>query len=255
MARRLSDYSEFLSALRQTFVESYEFSCEPDLKEILKEPRLIVASNHATPLSWLPAMTTLAHEYEKAGGSDRSPRGVIDKWFYSNPWLTKVAEYLSQYDRPQSFEELLADFSTADRTDLIVFPEGANTFFGDVHSVQEFRSSRFIELSIRAEAPILLVVHAGSEGWSLPFFVPPEWIALVAPYSKFFSEGLTKFQSLNLPWLPKKISKFRVKCVLYRSPLTAIDLLSDEQDRREQIREEAEKVRKIMQDLLRSISE
>jgi hypothetical protein len=253
MTRRVSDYSEFLSALRQTFVESYEFSCSPPLDQILKEPRLIIASNHATPLSWLPAMTTLAHEFEKAGGGDRSPRGVLDKWFYTHPLLTRAAEYLSQYNRPQSFDELLTDFGQAERTDLIVFPEGANTFFGDVHEIQNFRSSRFVELSIRSGTPILLVVHAGSEDWSLPVHIPPEWIAYVLPFSKFFGEGLLKAQALNFPWWPKKISRFRMKCRLYQSALKTSELSADPDTCRSQVQDEAQKVRTAMLELLAEI--
>ncbi|MGZ5278730.1 MAG: hypothetical protein ACXWC9_02235 [Pseudobdellovibrionaceae bacterium] len=255
MTRRLSDYSEFLSVLRQSFVETYEFSCEPPLNEILKEPRLIIAANHATPLSWLPSMTTLAHEFEKSGGGDRSPRGVIDRWFYSNPLTAFMAEYLSQYNKPQNFDDLLADFSKSDRTDLVVFPEGANTFFGDVHDVQEFRSSRFVELSIRAHAPILIVVHAGSEKWSLPVEIPPEWVAYILPFSKFFGEKIMKAQVLNFPWWPKKISNFKMKCRLYRSRLQESDLSSDPELRKDQIRNEAEHVRQLMRELIKEITE
>jgi hypothetical protein len=251
MTRRLADYSEFLSVLRKSFVEHYEFSSEQDLKEILlKETRLIIAANHSTPLSWLPAMTTLAHEFEMAGGGDRSPRAVIDRWFYLNPVTAWMASYLSQYHQPQSFDELLADFSGTKRTDLVVFPEGANTFFGDVREVQEFRSSRFIELSILASAPVLIVAHTGSEDWSLPVAIPPEWIAYVLPFSKFFGEGLMKARAFNLPFFPKKIENFRMRCALHRPSLQASELSSDPSERKQQIRAEADLVREKMRDLL-----
>ncbi len=251
MTRRLADYSEFLTALRKSFVTRYEFHSEPDLKDILAhETRLIIAANHSTPLSWLPAMTTLAHEFEMAGGGDRSPRAVVDRWFYANPLTAWMASYLSQYHAPQSFAELLADFSQAARTDLVVFPEGANTFFGDVHEVQEFRSSRFIELSILAKAPILIVAHAGSEDWSLPVAIPPEWIAYVLPFSKFFGESLMQARAFNLPFFPKKIENFRMQCILHRPSLQEADLSNDPAERKLQIQNEADLVREKMRDLL-----
>ncbi len=252
MPRQLSDYSEFLTAIHKTWIEETDFKSTPDFMEVMKEPRLVVAINHSTPLSWLPAMSALTLEAVKSGGGDRTPQGVVDKWFYSNPLTKIVGEYLSQSDHPQTFDELLANFSQAERTDLVVFPEGANTFFGDVHAVQEFRSSRFIELAIRAQAPILVVAHTGSENWSVPFQIPNEWIEFVQPFSKFFGEGLMKYRSLNLPFFLKRIPVFRVRCALYRPSLQSADLASDPQDRRVQIRTEAEKVRQMMIDLLKT---
>ncbi len=254
MARRLSDYSEFLLALHQSIIEQTEFSSAPALTEIMKETRMVVAINHATPLSWLPAMSTLALEAIQAGGGDRTPMGVVDRWFYKNPLTQFLAEYLSQSHHPQSFDELLSNFTQTERADLIVFPEGANTFFGDVHEVQEFRSSRFAEMAIRAHCPILIVSHAGSEGWSFPLQIPPEWIAYVMPFSKFFGEGLTKARAINFPWIPRKISKFQMKCKLYWPSLKEADLSADRETCRQQVQAEAEKARQIMQDLLKTES-
>jgi hypothetical protein len=251
MPRRLSDYAEFLLALHQSIIEKTEFSSNPPMYEIMKEPRLVVAINHATPLSWLPAMSTLALEAGQTGGGDRIPMGVVDRWFYSNPLTQFAAGYFSNSRLPQSFDELLADFSKAERKDLIVFPEGANTFFGDVHDVHEFRSSRFVEMAIRARCPILIVAHKGSEGWSFPFQVPPEWIAYIMPFSKFFGEGLLKAKAINFPAIPWKIPVFQMKCELYWPRLQESDLLPDIESCKAQIHEEAKQVRQMMSDLLK----
>jgi hypothetical protein len=250
MPRTISHYHEFLQALQKSFVEKYSFNCEPGLKEVLQNPRLILAINHSTPLSWLPAMSVLAVEFQNAGGSERISRGVVDRWFYSNPITKFVAQYLTHSDRPHSFEEILSDFSQGQLNDLLVFPEGANAFFGDVHEVQEFRSARFIEISILADAPILVVAHRGSEGWSFPLHIPAEWTSYISPFSKFFAEKLSTGNALNFPLFPRKISNFEMKCCLYRPTLTASDLSTDLSQRRAQLMAEAQLVRKSMCEMM-----
>lgn len=253
MARRLSDYSEFLKVLAESFIDRFEFHSQPAFSEILREPRLLVALNHSTPLSWIPAGAALALEAIKAGGGDRTPRAVMDKWFYSNPLTKRIAEYFTQFDRPQSFDELLASFVQSERTDLVIFPEGANTFFGSVTEIGEFRSHRFVELAIRAEAPLLLVVHKGSESWSWPLQLPPEWGAFLLPFSKFFGENILKASIFNLPLIPQKLPRFQMTCELYRPALKAVEFSTDPEELEIQLRTEAEKIRRRMQEILSSM--
>ncbi len=255
VSRQLSEYREFLDALEKTLIAKSEFHCTPPLSEIMQEPRLLVTLNHSTPLSWIPAILTLALKSIGAGGGDRTPRGVVDKWFYSNPLTKPLAEYLSQSYQPQSFEDLLSSFSQAQRTDLVIFPEGANSFFGNVADIQEFRSYRFVELAIRAGSPILLAVHKGSEGWSFPLQLPASWGPFVLPFSKFFGEMILKSSTFNLPLLPHKLEHFQMSCELYRPQLQLSELSEDRSQAQEQLKVEAEKIRQRMQDLLAALSE
>lgn len=74
---------------------------------MVKHPRTIVILNHATPLSWIPAISFLTQKVVAAGGGDRKPLGVADKWLFSNPFTKPLAEYLTQSDRHLSFEKLM----------------------------------------------------------------------------------------------------------------------------------------------------
>lgn len=253
MLRSLNDYAELLIPLHKSIIESVDFRSNPDFTEVMRQPRLVVAINHSTPLSWLPAMTTLALHAIQADGGDRTPRGIMDRWFYSNPVTKLIAQYLGQSEQPLNFEQLLENFKSSRRCDVVIFPEGALTFFGSVHEVQEFRSYRFVELAIRAQAPLLLVGHKGSENWSIPLQIPPEWGAFLMPYSSFFGERLLKAQTFNLPIIPHKILSFKMNCELYWPDLKETDLSEDPEICKSQIKGEAEKVRLLMQALIQSV--
>jgi hypothetical protein len=256
MSRILNDYSEFLEALQKTLIEKVNFIGESDLKRAVEQPRLVVALNHATPLSWIPAITTLALETVKAGGGDRTPRGVVDRWFYNNPLTNPLAEYLTQSKVPQNFEDLLQHFSESEKTDLVIFPEGAHSFFGDLTEIQKFRSGRFVELALRAQAPILVVAHRGSENWSRPLQLPEQMAVLAQiarPLSPFFARMLSTSQVFNLPKLPRKIVQFQMSCALYEPSLGAEGLSLDLSTRKSQLDQEAEKIRQQMREMLRKM--
>lgn len=251
--RQLQDYQPFLSALLRSMVNELEFDEVDSLKDCLRNPRLVTVMNHSTPLSWIPPICWLTEKVCEAGGGARYPRGVVDRFFYGNPLTRPIAEYVSQSDHPQSFEDILESFQHADQTDLVVFPEGALTFFGDVNKIQKFRSPRFLEIAIRAKAPLLLAVHRGSESWNMPLTLPFELVNLVGTYSKFFGEKLKEEQTINLPLRLSKIPRFAMKTKLYVPELYEADLSADPHERRAQLEVETEKLRQIMQDLFDEI--
>jgi len=254
--RKLKDYEPFLRALFQTICDdSRLITDQVALEDILRNPRLIVALNHATPLSWIPAISYLTSKVVQAGGGDRVPVGIIDKFFFSNPLTIPFAEYISQSRTPKGFAELLSALQSPEPVDLAVFPEGALTFFGSLNEIQPFRSPRIIELSIRSGVPILLCVHRGSETWNLNLSVPPKLGSLLMPISQFFGRGLIQNGSLNLPVNLKKIPKFSMKLHLYSPALYEADLSADPTELRFQLEQEAEQVREMMQEMWESLGE
>jgi hypothetical protein len=237
--RKVSDYLLWLEPVLKSIAVQCSFQTDPNLHEILGHKKLIFVINHSTPLSWLPAICLLTVKVNEAGGGDRVPRGIVDNWFYTNPFGIFIAEYLSQTARPQSAKEIIESFSQAEQADLVLFPEGANTFFGDPKEIQPFRSPRFVEIAKQTQTPLFLAVHKGSENWSVPLQVPKEYAEKIAPLTKFFGPKLLAGALLNFPMPLQKISHFQMQGELYQ--------LGDGS-----IEEEAEKVRQRMSDMLNS---
>lgn len=252
--KRLGEYQSFLSALLRSMVDRFEFTTDDDMTELMKEPRLMVVLNHGTPISWVPPICLLTEKAVEAGGEDRISRGIIDRFFYSNPLTQPIAEYVTQSPTPQTFEELLQQFSTVERTDLVVFPEGAMTFFGDVSEIQPFRSPRFLEIAIRAEAPLLLAIHRGTEQWNLRLPLPLELIQTVSMFSKFFGAKLQQEPQINLPLRLGKVPNFRMRIQKWVPSLKAADLSEDPTERRAQLQAEADRLRSRMQSLFDSLA-
>lgn len=251
--RNLSDYSPIMKVLLKAICEKWDFTSDPPMTDLMRNPRLIVAFNHSTPISWIPAMALLAVEASKNGGADRVPRGIVDRFFYSNPLTLQIAKYITQSDKPLNFEELVHSFKDQTRSDLVIMPEGANTFFGDLLKIQDFRSSRFIELSILCQAPVLLAVHRGSEIWAQNVKVPKSLGSLTSIVSPFFGRKIHEHENINIPIPYQRISSFRMKCELWVPPLYESDLSSDPHHRKQQISELAEQVKDRMQEMFDSI--
>lgn len=251
--RSIKDYVEFLSALKPSIIDQFEFHSDPPLGLVFNNPRLIVVLNHSSPLSWIPAITCLALEAHQAGAGNRIPRGVVDKWFYSNPLTAKLAEYMSQSTKPQGFDELLAILKSEENTDLVIFPEGALSFFGPLDQIQSFRSPRFMELSILSGTPILIVTHWGSETWSQPISLPKEWGFWIQSFAPFFGSKISELGSINWPWLSKKIPLFSMSCKLWAPSLYASDLSQNPLERRHQLESQAEELRAAMSEMLEEL--
>lgn len=257
--RRLADFEPVFTHLMHLMAKDTRLRSSPPIGDLIAQhPRLMLAINHSSPLSWLPAICLLAVHFCARGGGRRKPLGVMDRFFYQVPLTRPLAEYFTQSDRPLSFFELAEHFLGLNDADLVIFPEGSNCFFGRPDEVQEFRSPRFIEIAIRAKCPILICVHKGSESWATNISVNSEFLEYLDFLPKFavdFAERrLRKTGLLTLPLLPKPMDLFEMKCELYHPQLTIEELSQDETQKYEQIRSESEKVRQRMKEMLRELT-
>lgn len=254
--RSLGEYEPYLTALLALLAPQTKLTSEPSLKEVMADNRkLVVAINHSSPLSWLPAASLLAREAVRVGAGSRIPRGIMDQFFFDFAPLKPVAKYISQSDEFLKFDELVEHFENAEQADLVIYPEGSNCFFGPPDEIQAFRSPRFIEIAVRASVPILICVHTGSEIWGQPFKFPPTFSAVIPFLPTWAQKGIAKSGMVTMPTLPVPLEDFRMHCELYRPSLKAEDLSDDKHDRRAQLHEEAEKVREIMITTLASLQE
>jgi len=257
-AKPLSFFEPYLTRVMMLITQKTRFRSRPGLAEILTEhPRLVVVFNHSTPLSWLPAIALLTAHTCARGGGARRPMGVMDRFFYSVPGLRAIAHQFTQSDRPLGFEELIAKFRSMEGTDIVIFPEGSNCFFGDPADVQPFRSPRFVELAVRSNTPILLCAHRGSEKWAHTVHVDPALTSAVdllpSLISNFLGKRLRETGVLAIPTIPTPVDHFEMLCELYEPTLKEADLDSDHEKARAQIAEEAARVHAKLESMLAEI--
>ena len=254
--RSLGEYEPYLTTLLTLMAPQTTHTSETPLKEILdNENKLVVAFNHAAPLSWVPAAALMCREVVRMGAGHRVPRGIIDQFFFQFAPLKPIAKYISQSEEHLNFDQLVEHFENAEQADLIVFPEGSNCFFGRPDEIQKFRSPRFIEIAVRTKVPILICVHTGSEIWGQPFKFPPTFSAIIPFLPPWAQKGIANSGMVTMPTFPVPLEDFRMHCELYRPKLKEENLSDDKHERRAQLHEEAEHVRSIMMVTLASLQE
>jgi hypothetical protein len=258
--KRVREYEPVLSQLMLWMARDTRFRCRPKLADVLsRHERLVFAISHGSPLSWLPSVSLLSAHVNARGGGHRRPVGIMDRVFFEMGLTRRIAQYLTQSERPLSFGELVQSFMTGRCDDLVVFPEGSNCFFGDPGVIQEFRSSKFVEVAIRAKAPILVCVHKGSEKWATALSVEKQFVDRLDWLPKFawdFLEHRLRANGLfTLPLWPAPMDKFEMLCELYEPTLDESDLSEDPGLRHEQIRSEGEKIRALMMRMLAELNE
>ena len=254
----LSFFEPYLSQVMHLIAKNTRFRARPGLAEALAEnPRLVVVMNHSSPLSWLPAIALLTAHACARGGGARKPMGVMDRFFFSVPGLRAIAHQLTQTDHPLGFEELIAKFRSMQGTDIVIFPEGSNCFFGDPNDVQPFRSPRFVELAVRSGTPILLCAHRGSEKWAHAVHVDPAVTSMIdllpRPVADFLGARLRERGVLTIPRIPSKLDHFEMLCELYTPTLNEADLSTDPEVARKQVAEEADRVHAKLESMLTEI--
>lgn len=254
--RRLSEYEPLTNAVLKLVAKKTVFHTDVPLDQVMNEnPRLIVAFNHASPLSWIPAPCLLTAQLAARGGGSRRPIAVMDRFFYSLPGLKEVAKFIAQSDRPFRFEELVSHFEELGTADLVVFPEGSNCFFGDPRALQPFRSDRFVEISMRTHTPILLCVHRGSEGWGVNVPLSEDLtskiseIPLPSVVRKFIGNRLKENGGLTVPLPPTPMTQFSMYTRLFHpETFSSKDFSSDEW--RGQVANQAKRVHEEMRSML-----
>jgi 1-acyl-sn-glycerol-3-phosphate acyltransferase len=122
--------------------------------------RVLLASNHAGILPWDGTMISMALLREHP--LPRHPRFLVLNWAFDLPWVSvfmrKVGGVVAS---PYNALRLLEQDQL-----VVVFPEGVKGTgkpFGERYRVQRFGRGGFVEVALRAGAPIVPVAVVGSE--------------------------------------------------------------------------------------------
>lgn len=217
------------------------------LKDILAEnPRLVVAMNHGPVAGPVAGAIGMLDQYLKNGGEHRKPVIIAWRGFYSIPVIKYGIQYLSQVRKPLNLNGYVAKLTEQGFTDVFVMPEGENCSFGNGLDIQPFLSPKFIELALKADAPILIAVHLGSEQWSSIYPLSKKLDPLFKRLPKKTFERIAETRQLNLfPLWLKKIPELKLSFKLYKPEITLEDLNAE--NRYELLQRESDKVRALMQ--------
>ena len=252
--RTVKEFASFSGFLRSYLVkEVSQHPSSDDLTKILREhPKLVVAMNHGPMSGPLAGAVGVFNQYFKHGGADRKPVMVAWRGFYRVPVIRKFVGYMSQVNKPLNLNGFIRRLTNNQATDVFVMPEGENCSFGNGLDIEPFLSPRFIEIALKADVPILISVHVGSELWSNIIKVDKRFDPLFKLFPEKSFERIQESRRIN--WslsTRKKIPELQMCFRLYKPNMTLADL--HEPGGKQKLQQESDTVRKIMQSMVDDI--
>jgi 1-acyl-sn-glycerol-3-phosphate acyltransferase len=122
--------------------------------------RVLIVANHAGVLPWEAAM--MATALERADPPARRPRFLALNWAFDLPWASVAVRKLGGAPASPYNGLRLLDEENA----VLVFPEGAKAArkpWANRYRLERFGRGGFVELALRAGAPIVPCAVVGSE--------------------------------------------------------------------------------------------
>ncbi|MGM0433313.1 MAG: hypothetical protein ACQEQ1_01505 [Pseudomonadota bacterium] len=251
MARTYQDLLPVADRLARLFYrEEAEGAGMDQLAGILQaHPRLMIIMNHGPVLGPAPGLAALVRTMVRHGGGDRVPFGVTWRGFYRVPGVALLAERLVQTSADSGVEDVVARLCDGTFNDCGIMPEGEYSNVGNGIDIQPFRSQRFIEAAVRAEVPVLLLAHSGTEKLGRPVPIPAAARFLVARLPEHLRRAVNQSGVVSLPWLlGGRIPRLGLACELYQPDLSPGDL--EEPGSAQQVTMNARHVRARLQRLV-----
>lgn len=252
--RTVKEFANFSGFLRRSYVGKVtQYTGSDDLAAILKKyPKLVVAMNHGPMAGPLAGSVGMMNQYFKYGGEQRKPVVIAWRGFYRIPLIKHIVRYMSQVKNPPNLDGFAKRLTTGDATDIFVMPEGENCSFGNGLDIEPFLSPRFVELALKAQTPILIAVHIGSELWSNVIPVDERLNPLLKylPNKSYQRIRETGQVNMSLTGL-KKIPELKMYFKLYEPTMTLADL--DKPDSFNRLQQESEAIRNQMQAMVEEV--
>lgn len=250
-------YNDFLPAANRLSRLLYrEEAYGPGMDELPaileRHPRLLIVMNHGPMLGPAPALTALVRVMAHNGGGSRVPFGVAWRGFYQFPGLRQLASQFTQASADLGVDDVVERLTSGPFNDCGLMPEGELCNAGNGVDVQPFRSHRFIEVAVKAEVPILLLAHVGSERLGQPVPVPSLAKGLVGRLPEHMRRAISQSGVVSVPWLLSgRIPCLGLACELVEPDISVADL--DASDSAQQVAAAGRRVRARLQRLVNQL--
>jgi hypothetical protein len=231
---------------------------EPFRSAIEAHPKLIVVLAHGGPLSFLAPLLALLR-ITMGADPGRHVLGTFHPAWWRLPLFRSAARHLTGSVDHFTFQQLERAIGGTDRLDYYALPEAEKCWFGDPVEIKPFRMHGFIELSVRHQVPMVLVVHEGTERWHRALDVSGRLRPLIErlPESAFQAiefnkeavlSEIAQRHTINVP-LPLARARLRVTAEVHRPLCFGTGLPDEWRERRRAVLEEGERIRARMQAL------
>lgn len=249
---------------RLFFIKKVHFIDTFSWKEHLSSgKKTLLVINHGPPHGPLAFFCSMVPFIDDLGFGNITFSGVPHPVLYRLPGLFRQFKLPVKKRGRYSVDDYVKAFKQHDLDALVVAPEGEYCLYGNGIDIQPFRSPRSIEIALRADCEIILAMGKGFEIWQKNISIesPLRKIAIrtlalpPAPFLKLDTEQLEKADNFSLQMHPRRIKNFYIYSKKYKPILKPEELSEHEEEKREQLRVEAERMRGEMQSMVDELKE
>lgn len=249
---RFDEYDALVRVWRWLFIGNVHFKDGfPWAAYFNTERRALIIANHGPiigPLVWVAA---LFPRIVDLGCGHLTYSAIAHPIIRNIPIFARMVGFEKRQGRRLRADDYVELLRRGRLNILSVAPEGEYAFYGNGVDIQPFRSARSLEIALRADCRIVLLVGSGFEQWQRNVSIEPRWrkrlvkgLALRIPFlDKLDDEALAQAEAISISGLFGRIPNFTVASELYEPELTCEALSDDRATRDEQLRVEAERVR------------
>jgi hypothetical protein len=227
-----------------------------DLHIVQQYPKVVWAVEHGSVHAPPPVIAALYDQWLKARGGDRVPLIVAFRTFYKIPVLRYFISTLTQTFDGLDVHQLLHQMQSGPYSDLIVMPEGAASVFTNGTSVAPFISPKLVEIAVALHAPLMLVVHNGTERLAHSVRIPTWLLPLAQLLPRPLDQAVRETRVVATPriFIPR-LGTVHLMVKEYWPTLQKPQLSLPEPERSALITQEAERVRQRMNEMKRTLTQ
>lgn len=259
---RIDKYDRLLKIFRRLLIGEVHFIDGLSWEEnFQREEQAMVVLSHGPifgPLAWvitiLPRVTDL-------GFGHLIYTGIAHPIVSNIPIFERIVGFQKSGGKRLTVDDYVALFKSGRLNLLSVSPEGEFSLYGNGVDIQPFRSPRALEIALRVNCPIILIVGKGFEVWQRPLDIRArwrkalvKWLALKIPFLDRLDEGaLDGADTLSLTGIFQRIPHFHVYSKRYEPKLTGQELSREKETRDRQLWAEADRMRLEMMAMMEEL--
>jgi len=259
---RFDAYDRFLRASQRLFIRRVHFLDGFPWADYFQDKRkALIVANHGPiigPFVWVIA---LFPRIVDLGYGHFTYSAIAHPIIRNIPIFARIVGFEKRAGKRLGTEDYIELLQEGRLNVLSVAPEGEFALYGNGVDIQPFRSPRSLEIALRADCPIILLVGKGFERWQRNVSLEKSWqktvfkrIAARTPHlDKLHDDALAAATQLSVSGIFGRIPDFYVASEIYEPELTAEALAPDRAARDQQLWAEAERMRAQMTRMLAGI--
>ena len=259
---RFDEYDALIRTCQKLFIKRVHFRDGFRWQDYLRtEKKGLIVCNHGPiigPFVWIMALLPRIIDL---GYGHLIYSAIAHPIIANVPIFARMVGFEKKNGKRLRTADYIELFNSDQLNVLSVSPEGEYSLYGNGVDMQPFRSARSIEIAVRANCRIILVVGRGFEHWQKNFSIKDSWrkqlvkkVAKKIPFlDKLDESALEHADQLSISGVFGRIPDFYVSSELFEPELTAESLAEDRTTRDKQLWVEAERMRLQMVRMLEEL--